>query len=110
MPIDRLYDPRWELGSAARWAIGMADGEPFCVAGLWKAWPEEQGGFSFSFTQLTLNVDEHTLMKRFHKLGDGKRSLVSMGGATSEGHLKDEGSSKEDAMGKLSRGRPQSCS
>jgi len=76
VPMDWFYEPNWESGSAERWAIGMADGEPFCVAGLWKKWPEEQGSFSFSFTQLTINADEHPLMKRFHKLGDEKRSLV----------------------------------
>jgi putative SOS response-associated peptidase YedK len=29
-----------------------------------------------SFTQITINADEHPLMKRFHKPGDEKRSLV----------------------------------
>ncbi|MCP1574172.1 hypothetical protein J2S30_002551 [Herbaspirillum rubrisubalbicans] len=32
--------------------------------------------FSFSFTQLMANADEHPLMKQFHKVGDEKRSLV----------------------------------
>lgn len=54
----------------------MADGSPFAVAGLWKSWPEEDVGVSHSFTQLTVNADEHEVMKRFHKLGDEKRSLV----------------------------------
>lgn len=76
LPMEWFYEPNWESGSAERWAIGMADDEPFCVAGLWKAWPEEQGSFSFSFTQLTINADEHPLMQRFHKPGDEKRSLV----------------------------------
>jgi len=71
-----FYEPNWETGKAERWAIGMADGEPFCIAGLWKAWEEKQGSFSFSFTQLTLNADEHSVMKHFHKPGDEKRSLV----------------------------------
>lgn len=54
----------------------MADGSPFAVAGLWKSWPEEDGGVSHSFTQLTVNADEHEVMKHFHRLGDEKRSLV----------------------------------
>jgi len=29
-----------------------------------------------SFTMLTVNADEHPLMKRFHKPGDEKRSVV----------------------------------
>lgn len=76
LPMTAFFEPLWESGCSERWATGMADDEPFCVAGLWKAWEEEQGSFSFSFTQLTINADEHPLMKRFHKPGDEKRSLV----------------------------------
>lgn len=55
----------------------MADGSPFAVAGLWKSWPgEEEEGISYSFTQLTVNADDHEVMKRFHRVGDEKRSLV----------------------------------
>lgn len=68
--------PPWDSGTAGRWGIGMANNKQFCVAGLWKSWPEEQGSFSFSFTQLMANADEHPLMKQFHKVGDKKRSLV----------------------------------
>ncbi|MBV8634888.1 MAG: SOS response-associated peptidase family protein, partial [Burkholderiaceae bacterium] len=76
LPMKWFYEPNYESGKAERWAIGMADGEPFCVAGLWREWEEEEGGFAFSFTQITINADEHLLMKRFHKPGDEKRSLV----------------------------------
>ncbi|WP_044529436.1 SOS response-associated peptidase family protein [Herbaspirillum sp. B65] len=76
LPMSMFFEPNWEAGTPERWAIGTADDEPFCVAGLWKAWEEEQGSFSFSFTQLTINADDHPLMKRFHNPGDEKRSLV----------------------------------
>ena len=76
VPMQCFYEPNWETGKHIRWRIGMADGSPFAVAGLWKSWPEEDGGVSHSFTQLTVNADEHEVMKRFHKLGDEKRSLV----------------------------------
>ena len=69
-------EPNYESGKAEKWAIGMADDAPFCVAGLWRAWEEENGSFSFSFTQITVNAEEHPLMKRFHKPGQEKRSLV----------------------------------
>lgn len=43
---------------------------------MWRTWEREDGGFDSSFTQITINADEHPLMKRFHKPGDEKRSLA----------------------------------
>lgn len=76
LPTAWFYEPNYESGKAQRWAIGMADDAPFCVAGLWRAWEEPEGGYSFSFTQITINADHHPLMRRFHKPGEEKRSLV----------------------------------
>jgi putative SOS response-associated peptidase YedK len=59
-----------------RWRIRLAGNEPTAIAGLWRAWEEPDGVASLSFTMLTLNADEHPLMRRFHKLGDEKRSVV----------------------------------
>lgn len=76
LPMQWFYEPNYESGRAQRWAIGMADDQPFCVAGLWRAWEEAEGGYAFSFTQITINADEHPLMNRFHKPGEEKRNLV----------------------------------
>lgn len=76
VPMQAFYEPSWESGAAVRWKIGMADGAPFAVAGLYRDWIEADGSTSFSFTQLTINADEHPLLRRFHKPGDEKRSLV----------------------------------
>jgi putative SOS response-associated peptidase YedK len=54
----------------------MADKAPFAVAGLYRSWHDADGSESFSFTQLTINADQHPLMQRFHRPGDEKRSLV----------------------------------
>jgi putative SOS response-associated peptidase YedK len=54
----------------------MESGEPLTIAGLWRAWEEPEGPPSLSFTMLTVNANEHPLMKRFHKPGDEKRSVV----------------------------------
>lgn len=69
------YEPDYEAGKAVRWAICMADGSSFAIAGLWREW-EGEGGMRLSFTMLTLNADHHPLMKRFHKPGSEKRSVV----------------------------------
>ncbi len=75
IPAQAFYEPDYETGKAVRWAIGMADGEPLAIAGLWREW-EGEGGVRLSFTMLTLNADHHPLMKRFHKPESEKRSVI----------------------------------
>lgn len=75
VPMQNFFEPCYESGKAERWRIGMKDASNFAVAGLYKEWDEENGK-SFSFTQITINADDHPLMKRMHRHGDEKRSLV----------------------------------
>jgi putative SOS response-associated peptidase YedK len=72
LPATGFYEPNWETGKAVRWRIGLPDGEPFAIAGLWRTWPDG----AVSFTMPTLNADSHLLMQRFHKPGDEKRGVV----------------------------------
>jgi putative SOS response-associated peptidase YedK len=76
IPMRNFMEPCYESGKAVRWSIGMANGDPFAVAGLWRAWPTTEGKPGFSFTAITVGADSHSLMKRFHKPEDEKRSLV----------------------------------
>jgi len=76
LPMDAFYEPNWETGEHIRYRIDMADKSPFAVAGLYRQWEEADGLQSFSFTQLTVNADEHPLMNKMHRIGDEKRSLV----------------------------------
>jgi putative SOS response-associated peptidase YedK len=76
VPMAWFYEPCYESGRAVRHAIGMADESLFYVAGLWRDWPEADGSLQSSFTQITINADEHGLMRRMHKPDDEKRSLV----------------------------------
>nr|WP_277398493.1 SOS response-associated peptidase family protein [Burkholderia sp. Ac-20353] len=50
-----------------RWGVSVASGDPFAVAGVWLAWEEPDGGESYSFTMITVNADEHLLLRQFHK-------------------------------------------
>ncbi|WP_321782936.1 SOS response-associated peptidase [Paraburkholderia sp. J94] len=86
IPCEAFYEPDYATGKAVRWRIGMADGAPFAIAGLWREWTEE-GGKAFSFTMLTVNSAQHPLMKRFHKPGDEKRSVVIVPPSEYEGWL-----------------------
>lgn len=76
VPMTAFFEPNYESGKAERWKIYMADESPFAVAGLYRSWSEPNGVTSHSFTQITISADGHPLMKRFHKPGDEKRSLV----------------------------------
>ena len=75
IPCDAFYEPNYESGKAVRWKIGLAGDTPFAIAGLWREWSEPDGG-ALSFTMLTVNAQDHPLMKRFHRPGDEKRSVV----------------------------------
>jgi len=76
IPCESFYEPNYETGKPVRWTIGTASGQPLAIAGLWRAWEEVDAPPVLSFTMLTVNADEHPLMKRFHKPGDEKRSVV----------------------------------
>ena len=87
IPCESFYEPNYETGKPVRWRIGMANGSPLAIAGLWREWDEQEGN-ALSFTMLTVNADEHPLMRRFHKPGDEKRSIVIVPPAAREDWLK----------------------
>ena len=76
VPMAWFYEPCYESGRAVRHGIGMLDESLFFVAGLWRDWPDSDGTAGTSFTQITINADDHGLMRRMHKPDDEKRSLV----------------------------------
>jgi putative SOS response-associated peptidase YedK len=80
VPMNCFYEPCYESGRAERFAISMHDDALFFVAGLWREWGQADGSVHTSFTQITINADDHPLMKRFHKPGDEKRALVVLPG------------------------------
>ncbi|MBB5510629.1 SOS response-associated peptidase [Paraburkholderia atlantica] len=76
VPCRAFFEPNYETGKPVRWRIGTANGDPLAIAGLWRSWKEVDGSHTLSFTMLTVNSDEHPLMKRFHRPGAEKRSVV----------------------------------
>ena len=76
IPAEAIYEPNYESGKAVRWRIFRKDERPMGIAGLWGFWRGPDGRELLSFTMLTINADEHPLMKRFHKPGDEKRMVV----------------------------------
>ena len=77
VPASSFYEPNYESGTkSVRWRIWLKDEPEFAIAGLWRAWPDEDGAEVFSFTMLTINSDKHPLVNRFHAPGKEKRMIV----------------------------------
>ncbi|KVQ35831.1 hypothetical protein WK03_35795 [Burkholderia cepacia] len=84
IPAAWFYEPKWTSDdkSQERWRIGLATGEPFAVAGMWRTWPGHDGNLIYAMTMITVNADEHPLLNQFHRHFDKqgnpeeKRSLV----------------------------------
>ena len=88
MKAEAIYEPDWRSGKAIATRIGRGDGQPMGLAGLWSAWKSPSGGWVQSYTMLTINADEHPLMRNFHKPGDEKRMVVILPEAAYDDWLK----------------------
>jgi putative SOS response-associated peptidase YedK len=77
IPVMSFFEPSYESGKPVRWEIAGATGEPLGLAGIWEFKKERPNDLPLlSFSMLTINADDHPLMKRFHKPGDEKRMVV----------------------------------
>jgi putative SOS response-associated peptidase YedK len=77
VPMDAFFEPNWETGRHIRWKFTRRDGAPIAVAGLWERWRGSHSqGEIISYTLLTVNADDHPLMRRMHKPGQEKRMLA----------------------------------
>jgi putative SOS response-associated peptidase YedK len=77
LPVSSFYEPSYESGKPVRWEIADAGGEPLGIAGIWEHKQDGPNGLPLlSFSMLTVNADDHPLMRRFHKPNDEKRMLV----------------------------------
>ena len=77
---ENFFEPNYESGRAVRWKIERADQQPFGIACLWDRWTDPASGeLIVSFSMLTVNADEHTVMNQFHKTGDEKRTPIVLG-------------------------------
>ncbi|WP_114638151.1 SOS response-associated peptidase [Polynucleobacter necessarius] len=76
---DAFYEPSYESGKAVRTKITLANREPMAIASIWDTWTEpETGELIVSFSMLTINADQHPVMKRCHKPEDEKRTVVPL--------------------------------
>jgi putative SOS response-associated peptidase YedK len=76
IPTDAFYEPDWRSGKAVPTRIARADGQPMGIAGIWTGWRAPDGSIVRSYSMLTINADDHPLMRQFHKPQDEKRMVV----------------------------------
>ena len=76
IPADAFYEPDWRSGKAVLTRITRADGQPMGIAGIWTGWRAPDGHIVPSYSMLTINADDHPLMRQFHKPQDEKRMVV----------------------------------
>jgi putative SOS response-associated peptidase YedK len=75
--VNNFFEPHYGSGKAERWKIERDTGEPFGIACLWEQTQHPQTQQPLvSFTMLTVNADEHSVMNQFHKPEDEKRTPV----------------------------------
>ena len=68
IPALSFDEPCWETGRNVWWRFAGADGLPLALAGLYNAWFDRATGEVVeSYTMLTVNADDHPLMRRMHK-------------------------------------------
>ena len=88
IPAEAFFEPDWRTGKAVPTRLVRANGEPMGIAGLWSAWKAPGGGLMHSYTMLTINADDHPLMRLFHKPTDEKRMVVILPPESYEDWLK----------------------
>jgi hypothetical protein len=86
IPALSFDEPCWETGRNVWWRFSRRDGTPWALAGLWNAWLDRGSGEVIeSYTMLTVNADDHPVMRRMHKPdpayppdAQDKRSVVAI--------------------------------
>jgi putative SOS response-associated peptidase YedK len=87
IPADAIFEPDWRSGKAVATRICRSDGEPMGIAGLWSSWRSPAGETVLSFTMLTINADDHPLMRHMHRPNEEKRMVVILPDAAQQDWL-----------------------
>jgi len=76
IPAEAFFEPDWRSGRAVPTCISRKDGAPMGIAGLWARWTSPQGETLHSYTMLTINAEQHPMLRLMHKPTDEKRMVV----------------------------------
>ncbi|APW36077.1 DUF159 family protein [Rhodoferax koreense] len=76
VPMAAFFEDDWRTGKAVPTRISRIDGQPMGAAGLWAVWTGPDGDTLTSFTLLTVNANNHALLRRYQPQGSEKRMPV----------------------------------
>ena len=77
--MECFYEPLYTHGKSVRTAIRSRSSEPLGVACIWDTWrSSDEEEVLTSFSLITINADEHPVMKSFHRPEDEKRTIVCL--------------------------------
>ncbi len=76
VPMAAFFEDDYRDGKALPTRISRIDGQPMGAAGLWASWTGADGETIVSFTLLTLNANNHALLRRYQQPGSEKRMPV----------------------------------
>ncbi|NMM81492.1 DUF159 family protein [Acidovorax sp. SRB_14] len=76
VPMAAFFEDDWRSGKAVPTRISRVDGQPLGVAGLWAVWTGPEGEQLISYTLLTMNANNHALLRRYQPPGSEKRMPV----------------------------------
>ena len=76
VPMAAFFEDDWREGKARPTRISRIDGQPMGAAGLWASWTGADGETILSFTLLTMNANNHALLRRYQQPGSEKRMPV----------------------------------
>ena len=98
IPAEAIYEPDWRNGKAVATRISRTDGRPMGIAGLWACWRQPDGEVLLSYTMLTINADDHSVMRNFHKPGEEKRMVVVLDDSDYDAWLSVPAASSKDYL------------
>jgi len=72
VPVAAFYEDDLRSGKAVPTRIARVDGKPMGVAGLWARWQGAEGEVIISYCLLTVNANNHALLRRYGQPGSEK--------------------------------------
>jgi putative SOS response-associated peptidase YedK len=76
VPMQAFFVDDWRSGKAVPTRISRVDGQPMGVAGLWACWTGADGVALLSYTLLTVNANNHALLRRYGQPGADRHMPV----------------------------------